>query len=287
MSVDHYENFPVASLLCPQELRPAVRAIYRFARVADDLADEGDAAPAQRLAQLADYGRDLQRAAQGHTEGPWQAVFEPLQDAIERHGLPIALLSDLLSAFTQDVHNPRYADRVALLDYCARSANPIGRLLLHLYGIDERDALAQSDAICSALQLVNFWQDLGRDVAHDRHYVPLADAARQGLAHTDLRVGADSDASRALVRDLVAWSRTLMRFGAPLVHRVPSRAGWELRLVVQGGLRVLDKIEASGYAALGQRPTVGGADLPRLVWRALTMRSSASLATHTSQQHTP
>ncbi|MFL6663494.1 MAG: squalene/phytoene synthase family protein, partial [Rhizobacter sp.] len=162
MPVEHYENFPVASWLCPPALRPAVTAIYGFARTADDLADEGDATPAQRLADLATYRRDLDAAATGAPPSArWTAVFSPLAGAIARHGLPVPLLHDLLDAFSQDVVQARYADRAELLDYCRRSANPVGRLLLHLYGIDDPRALHESDAICTALQLANFWQDLG------------------------------------------------------------------------------------------------------------------------------
>ena len=162
MSIDHYENFPVASVLCPPALRPAVVAIYRFARTADDIADEGDAPAARRLADLAAYRADLQAALAGRPAGPrWPAVFGPSRRESTQLRLPGPLLHDLLDAFEQDVHNPRYADRDALLDYCRRSANPIGRLLLHLYGIDDAAALQRCDAICSALQLINFWQDLG------------------------------------------------------------------------------------------------------------------------------
>lgn len=273
MSIEHYENFPVASWLCPPRLRPAITAVYHFARTADDIADEGDASTAERLAQLAAYRQALQIAGEGgDTAGPWQHVFRPLAAAIARHRLPLAPLADLLSAFEQDTANPLYPDRAALLDYCARSANPVGRLLLHLAGVTERDALAQSDAICSGLQLINFWQDLSIDLPRGRIYVTELDAARFGLDPRELRAGSDSDASRALVRSLVAWARDSMRFGAPLVHRLPGRMGWELRFVVQGGLRVLEKIEAADCNTLSQRPTVNKRDLPMLAWRALQMR---------------
>jgi hydroxysqualene synthase len=277
MSVDHYENFPVASVLCPPALRPAVTAIYRFARTADDIADEGDATSEQRRAQLAAYGRALDDAAHGRTGTDWPDVFAPLAREIVRHRLPLVPLHDLLSAFTQDTHNPTYADRTALLDYCARSANPIGRLLLHLCAVDEPAALRQSDAVCSALQLINFWQDVSIDLPRGRCYLPLADAQRHGV-HDVLSMRADSDASRALLRELCHWARALMAQGAPLVHRLPGRFGWELRFVVQGGLRVLDKIEHHGFNAMTHRPTVGVADAPLLAWRALRMRSMPAAA---------
>jgi squalene synthase HpnC len=274
MSVDHYENFPVASVLCPPHLRPAVRAIYWYARTADDLADEGDAAPAERLAALNAYREDLQRALDGDTAGRWQAVLAPLAQAVARHALPVTALTDLLSAFEQDVRNPAYPTRAALLAYCARSANPVGRLLLHLYGEHAAAAQAESDAICSALQLINFWQDLNIDTARGRHYVPAEDLRRHGVAAGDLGPGADSSATQALVRDLVAWARGLMQEGAPLALRLPGRAGWELRAVVQGGLAILDNIERMNYRVLSQRPTLGTADWVRIGWRTLRMSSA-------------
>ena len=274
MSTRHYENFPVASWLCPLALRPAIAAIYRFARTADDIADEGNAPAAERLALLADYRAALQSAAEGGAcDGPWQDVFAPLAQAIARHRLPVPLLADLLSAFARDTGNPLYADRTALLDYCAHSANPIGRLLLHLSGVTDREALAQSDAVCSALQLINFWQDLSIDLPRGRIYVTQVDAARHGLDARQLKAGADSDASRALVHSLVAWARDTMLSGAPLVHRLPGRMGWELRFVVQGGLHMLDKIEAGGCNALSSRPVIAKLDAPVLTWRALFMRA--------------
>jgi squalene synthase HpnC len=277
VSVEHYENFPVASWLCPPALRPAVQAIYWFARTADDLADEGDASPLERLARLGEYRQALLGAFgdADASQGPWAGVFGPLQAAVRRHRLPAAPLFDLLSAFEQDVHNPVYPDRAALLDYCRRSANPIGRLLLHLYAVDDAESLRRSDAVCSALQLINFWQDLGIDAPRGRHYVPLDDARRHGVTLDQLRERRDDAAVRALVRDLSRWARDLMLEGAPLVHRVPGRIGWELRLVVQGGLRVLERIERLGHGTLLRRPKLGAVDAAVLPWRALTMRTPA------------
>jgi hydroxysqualene synthase len=273
MTAPHYENFPVASVLCPPALRPAVAAIYHFARTADDIADEGDALPAVRLATLERYDQALNDAVLGRNSSEWPQVFGALAKQIAAHKLPVTLLGQLLSAFKQDTHNPLYADRAALLDYCSRSADPIGRLLLHLSGVADPIALAQSDAICSALQLINFWQDMSVDHARGRFYAPVSDALRHGLDVKTLHH--DSDASRALVRELCAWARELMLEGAPLVHRLPGRFGWELRLVVQGGLRILGKIEAHGFNALSRRPTIGALDAPLLMWRALWMRRGA------------
>ncbi len=273
VSVEHYENFPVASWLCPPALRAPIAAIYWFARTADDLADEGEAAAAQRLADLDAYRRDLDAVAAGReASARWPQVFAPLARALREHRLPTGLLHDLLDAFAQDVVKQRYADRAEVLDYCRRSANPVGRLLLHLYGVTDEASLRRSDAICSALQLINFWQDLGVDTARGRLYVPEADCARHALSGETLLARQDSPAVRALVRDECDWARALMLEGAPLVHAVPGRAGWELRLVVQGGLRILDKIAALEFATLRMRPTVGAVDALVLAWRALRMR---------------
>ena len=275
VSVDHYENFPVASDLCPPALRPAISAIYGFARTADDLADEGDAPASERLADLAAYRADLEAIVAGHSPSQrWVHVFEPLRAAITAHRLPVRLLADLLSAFEQDVVKHSYADRAELLDYCRRSANPVGRLLLHLYGIDDAHALAQSDAICTALQLANFWQDMSIDTRNGRVYPPASDCGRHGAAPADLLARHDSAAVHALVSDLVTWTRRLMAEGAPLVHAIPGRAGWELRLVVQGGSRILDKIEALDFATLGVRPKLHWYDAPSMLWQAVRMRPS-------------
>jgi hydroxysqualene synthase len=279
VSVDHYENFPVASLLCPPALRPAVAAIYGYARTADDLADEGDASAAQRLADLAAFRADLQLSVRGlSTSGRWPRVFGPLRVELEAHALPVPLLTDLLSAFEQDVVKTTYADRAELLDYCRRSANPIGRLLLHLYGVSDAASLRQSDAICTALQLTNFWQDLSVDTARGRVYLPAFDCARHGVDADALRTRRDSPELRALVATMVAWTRELMYDGAPLVHAIPGRAGWELRLVVQGGLRVLEKIEALDHAVMRRRPKLHAYDVPGLCWRALRMHAARPLA---------
>ena len=276
VSVDHYENFPVASWLCPPSLRPAVRAIYQFARTADDLADEGDASAAQRITELVAYREALRATARGDAPPRWPAVFGPLALAIRQHHLSVVLLDDLLDAFLQDCGNPRYANRVELLDYCRRSANPIGRLLLQLYRIDDAQALTQSDAICSALQLINFWQDPSVDLPRGRIYFPAEDAARHGLGLDQLQAGVDDATTRALLADLVLWARTLMLEGAPLACRLPGRVGWELRLVVQGGLRILERIETMRFSTLTHRPTLRVRDLLVMAWRALRMRPAAA-----------
>jgi hydroxysqualene synthase len=257
-----------------------VRAIYAFARTADDLADEGDAPATQRVADLARYRAALDAAAAGEPPAAeaWPQVFGPLQQQMRAHALPLPLLHDLLDAFVQDAGNPVYAQRSELLDYCRRSANPIGRLLLHLYGVDDATALARSDAVCSALQLINFWQDLSVDLPRGRLYLPTDDLRRHGLDAATLATRPDDARSQALVRELCDWAGTLMHQGAPLALQLPGRVGWELRLVVQGGLRVLDRIAAMEHRTLHARPTLGVADLLPMAWRALTMPRQAPLA---------
>jgi squalene synthase HpnC len=274
--VDHYENFPVASWLCPPRLRQPVAAIYWFARTADDIADEGDATAGHRIADLLTYRNDLSACLCGNTgTGRWAQVFAALAAAHTAFELPAQPLFDLLDAFRQDVSKTDsatgYADRFELLDYCSRSASPVGRLMLHLYGVEDATSLAHSDAICSALQLINFWQDLSVDVPRGRYYVPAADCRRFGLDPDAPQTWAAHPQGPALVRDLCTWARELMLSGAPLVHRVPGRAGWELRLVVQGGLRVLRLIEQRGYTALRRRPALRLVDFPALLWHAARM----------------
>ena len=278
MAVDHYENFPVASLLCPKRLRPAVQAIYRFARTADDIADEGSAQPEERLKDLTAYRADLDALAEGgQPSARWPEVFAPLAQAIASHALPIAALSDLMSAFEQDVVKHAYRDRPELLDYCRRSANPVGRLLLHLYGVQSGKALQHSDAICTALQLTNFWQDLGIDIARGRLYIPIADCMAHRIDPRELRHGRGGFETRALIAEMVTWTRQLMLRGAPLARAVPGSAGWELRRVVRGGLRILEKIEQGEYATLQERPRLRWTDVPLLGWRAFIFKLPPSI----------
>ena len=279
--ITHYENFPVASWLCPPHLRTPIAAIYHFARTADDIADEGDASPAQRLASLQAYRQALQQAADGGAAfADWPQVFGPLQAAMATHQLPVQLLHDLLDAFVQDIEKTRdaagYADDAELLDYCRRSANPVGRLLLHLYGVHGAQALAESDAICTALQLINFWQDLSVDIPRGRYYLSDAARAQFGVPQADILARRQTQDATKLIASCADAARASMLKGAPLVHRLPGRAGWELRLVVQGGLRILDKIAALDYATFSQRPVLRAWDAPLLLWRAWRMRKPLS-----------
>lgn len=274
--IDHYENFPVASWLCPPRLRPAIAAIYWFARTADDMADEGNAPASARLADLADFRTDLKAIAAGQPHaGRWPDVFDPLARVLHEFALPVHLLALLLDAFEQDVQftagGRRYQTDAELLDYCTRSANPVGRLLLHLYGINDAPSLAQSDQICTALQLINFWQDLSVDIARARWYPSVQAMQQHGVQDADLRTDSTSPNASELVACYTMHARAMMQDGASLARRIPGRAGWELRLVVQGGLRILDKIEAMNFATWRTRPKLAPLDLPVLLWRAWRM----------------
>lgn len=274
MPVDHYENFPVASLLLPRRLRPAVEAIYRFARSADDIADEGIAAPAERLAALDRYGAQLHRLEAGQSTG--EPLFDALGEAISRHALPFAPFHDLLSAFAQDVVKPRYASYVELLDYCTRSANPVGRLMLHLFEAADPRNLRDADAICTALQLINFWQDVRVDLGKGRIYLPQDDLARFGVTEGDIAMErAHLPAWRFLMRFQVERAQAMLESGAPLATRLPGRIGWELRLVVQGGARILERIAGAGYDVFHHRPTLRPLDWLPMLRRAAGMTRTA------------
>ena len=228
MAVDHYENFPVASLLLPAHLRPAVRDIYRFARTADDIADEGDASAEKRLSQLVAYHHALHALQAGQAltqDNPLFPVFAPLGHTIARHALPWQPFHDLLDAFEQDVRVKRYANLPELLDYCRRSANPVGRLMLCLYQVDGEEALRQSDAICSGLQLVNFWQDVAIDWQKDRVYLPQAALQAHGVTEAQIAQGLCNDAWRSLMAEQTALARQLLEQGLGLPKRLPWRAG--------------------------------------------------------------
>jgi len=279
-SVGHDENFPVASWLSPPTLRPAVLAVYHFARTADDLADEGDDTADARLDNLAAYRADLLAVANAQPHSSrWRAVFEPLAQTIRQHQLPLQPLLDLLDAFDQDVRytasGTRYASQTELLDYCRRSANPVGRLLLHLYGIHDPALVAQSDQICTALQLINFWQDVSVDVPRQRWYIPQDSMTLFGVTEDDFQPDRPSPSASQLIAHQLALARAMMQQGAPLALALPGRVGWELRLVVQGGLRVLEKIQRQGCAPWRGRVRSSAVDVPLLLWRALCMRQTA------------
>jgi phytoene synthase len=273
----HYENFPVASRLLPAPMRPAIAAIYAFARRADDFADEPGPAPDERLRLLDDWRARLRAAA---ASGPSTAIdvrtdddliFVALGDAMRRHSLPVALFEDLLSAFRQDVSTTRYSTWEDLLDYSRRSAEPVGRLVLRVAGYDDPARDARSDAICSALQLANFWQDFGIDWSRGRLYLPQSAVARAAADERDLRAGRWTPAWRAALQEAIDRTRELFARGRPLCDSVSGRLRWELRFTWLGGSRVLDKVESSPDA-LNQRPRLTLLDLPALAVRASAWR---------------
>jgi phytoene synthase len=267
VSIGHYENFPVASALLPPRLRRPIAVIYRFARTADDFADEGELPDAERLASLDEYRRELDAIASGRA--PHTPLFHELARIVQEHALPLQLFRDLLDAFSQDVTKKRYADFAELLDYCRRSANPVGRLLLHLFGRTDAQSLAQSDAICSGLQLANFWQDLELDWAKGRVYLPQDELRRYGVTEAQIAEQRCDDAWRALLGLQVSRTRTMLASGASLGRALPGRTGLEIRTTVQGGLRILEKLEAAACDVFRQRPVLTWFDWPLLLWRAL------------------
>ena len=267
VSAAHYENFPVASFLLPRDVREAVLAIYRFARAADDVADEGHAAPAERLAALDRFDAALDAIGAGRA--PTDAPFAELAAAVDRHALPLPLLRDLLSAFRQDVTLHRYPTWAALQDYCRRSADPIGRLLLHLHHCATPDNASKSDAICTALQLVNFWQDVAIDWRKGRVYLPQEDLARFGVAESGIAAGRCDDGWRALIAFETARTRALLESGRPLVRSLPWRFGLEISGVLAGGHRILDRIDAVDGDVFRQRPRLGRIDWAIVAWHAI------------------
>ena len=267
VSVGHYENFPVASLLLPAPLREPVAVIYRFARSADDVADEGDDPPPARLERLGRYYSQLTLIGLGET--PEDSLFQDVSRIARQHNLPLILFRDLLDAFSQDVVKKRYATFAEVLDYCRRSANPVGRLLLHLFKRTSETEFRQSDAICSALQLINFWQDAVIDFAKDRIYLPQDEMARFLVSERDLAEWRCNDAWRNMMAFQVNRSRELMLSGAALGHNLPGRLGLEIRTTVQGGLRILEKIERVGYDVFRARPILRWIDWPLVLARAL------------------
>ena len=269
MPVEHYENFPVASFLLPKRLRRPIEAIYRFARGADDIADEGNASDTERLKGLARFAAELDRIESG--QAPESPEFAELARVIGEWQLPIQLFRDLLDAFAQDVVKKRYADYAELLDYCRRSANPVGRLLLHLFDRASEDNLRRSDCICSALQLINFWQDIAIDWKKARVYLPQEDLTRFGIDERQIAEGRCSPAWEELLDFEIDRTRQLMLAGAPLVHALPGRFGWEIRLTVQGGLRILERIEKARGDVFRHRPVLGPIDWLRMAGRALFM----------------
>lgn len=284
-SSDHYENFPVASILVPARLRPPIVALYRFARQADDLADEGEASVGQRLVALDTLARELRG------ELPDSPVVAGLRPHWRAHDLPYEPLHALLSAFAQDAaasatqapnagpSGLRHDDRASLLDYCSRSANPIGELILRLFDAWNESTRTKSDALCSGLQLVNFVQDFAIDWRRGRLYVPLDELRASGLRETDLEravaTGRVDVPLAALLASQTDAAIALLRVGAALVRHVPWRLALELRAIVAGGLRIAERLRSGGHDPVAERPTLGWRDAPALVRLALAASRSA------------
>ena len=269
MPVDHYENFPVASFLLPRHLRQPIEAIYHFARSADDIADEGHANDNERLAALDAYREELDRIERN--EAVATPLFVKLAKVIKEWQLPVILFRDLLDAFAQDVVKKRYADYAEVLDYCRRSANPVGRLLVHLADRASEENLRRSDAICTALQLINFWQDIAIDWQKDRVYLPQAELEGFTISERQIAEQRWTPEWEALLAFQTQRARELMHSGAPLVHQLPGRMGWEIRFTVQGGLRILEKIDQVRGDIFRHRPQLGSADWLVIGSRALFM----------------
>jgi squalene synthase HpnC len=263
---EHYENFPVASWLLPARMRPHVAAIYAFARTADDFADEPGRDAAERLRLLADFREQLFSSV-ANEPAPRDPLFIALRDTIDRCELPVQLFADLLSAFEQDVRVHRYARWADVDDYCRRSANPVGRLVLRVAGVHDTAADRASDAVCTALQLANFWQDFGRDWRAGRLYVPVEESRRQGAQEGDLEGSVMTKAWRATLRACVERTRHLFDAGRPVTDYVGGRLRLELRATWLGGVRVLEKIEALGYDTLHQRPRLESTDMALIALR--------------------
>ncbi len=266
----HYENFPVASLLLPPAIRAPVAVIYAFARTADDLADEGNLTAEERLARLDAFGRELDAALAGHDSR--DPVLRASANLISSHALPVALFHDLITAFRMDITKKRYANFTEVMAYCRYSANPVGRLILHLTDQATPRNLKDSDHICSALQLINFLQDMDQDYReNDRIYLPQDQMSRLGVEEKHFRDQLTDDAMRMLFRQEVRRTRELMLEGASIGLRLPGRLGLEIRAIVAGGLRVLRKLEDLD-ADVFVRPRLTGFDRLWLIWHAFLRR---------------
>lgn len=270
MSVNHYENFPVASLLLPARLRVPVTLIYRFARAADDFADEGELPARERLALLAGYDDELRVI--GHGEAPRLALFQELAPIIREHALPLELFRDLLSAFAQDVTKTRYANFTELADYCRRSANPVGRLLLALYRAATPQNLAWSDNICTSLQIINFLQDIAIDYAKGRIYMPQDELVRYRVSETQIAAHDADEAWREFMMFQIERARSTLWRGAPLGRALKGRIGLEMRMIISGGDRVLTKIVNARCDIFRHRPLLRAYDWPLMFARTFSIR---------------
>lgn len=284
LAQSHYENFPVASRLLPARMRPHVAAVYAFARLADDIADEGDVDQAVRHRRLDEWTRRLHASVAGRDDSenassldaPTRelapAVFTATAHTIRATELPMALFDDLVSAFRQDITVTRYDSWSALFDYCRRSANPVGRLVLRIGGWHSPDLEVASDAVCTALQLTNFWQDLAIDWRRGRLYVPAEEHARARASLDALDRGELTDEWREALSRSAVRTRELFDRGRAVCDGVTGRMRYELRATWLGGVRILDRLEASRFDVFHERPSLGMSDVPALAWGAFWWR---------------
>lgn len=270
MSVGHYENFPVGSILLPKSMRRAVHVIYRFARYADDVADEGDSEAQERLTELSRLEAELGCIEQGGAVSP--GMMAELADVIRAYKLPLAPFYDLLSAFKQDVVKTRYHSFAELVDYCRRSANPVGRLMLALYGEQDPRRVAMSDGICTALQLINFLQDVAIDWKKNRIYLPLDDLERFGISEQQIAGGDTSGLWQAMMNKQIERTRGMLQGGAPLGKVLKGRIGLELRMIVMGGERILKKIHQAKGDVFRHRPVLTSRDWVYMLYRAVFVK---------------
>jgi hydroxysqualene synthase len=274
----HYENFPVASALLPRPMRPHIAAVYAFARTADDLADEGDATGAARRAALDAWQQRLHMAVESAAWSPAgtgeDLILAAVAASIRTLNLPLPLFDDLLSAFGQDTMTNRYASWADVFDYCRRSANPIGRLVLRIAGYHDEALDRSSDALCTALQLTNFWQDFGRDWRAGRLYVPRDVQRATGADEAQLGGGTMTDSWARALEQCVGVTRERFAEGRAVCDGVRGRLSAELRFTWLGGSRILDRVERDRFALASRRPTLRLADLPLLTWRSLVWRSA-------------
>jgi phytoene synthase len=265
----HYENFPVGSFLLPGEFRTPIRLVYAFARVADDIADEGNDSKETRLQLLGDWEGAFKRALAGDTG---IRFFRELAEAAEKYAIPPSLFLDLVEAFRMDISGRDYITFEDLLFYCRHSANPVGRIVLHIFACANDETCRLSDSICTALQLANFWQDLSIDIERNRVYIPRNDFDRFGLTADDLRIGRGTDAIRPLLKYQVERTKELFLGGRPLFRLIDKRFAFELRMTYHGGMRILEKVEQLGYDTLHHRPVLSRVDWALIAIRSLLIR---------------
>lgn len=265
--VNHYENFPVASVLMPRHLRRPVTLLYRFARDADDFADEGNRTPEERLSLLDGFRQQLACIEQGQT--PSMTLFQDMAPVIRQYQLPLSYFYDLLDAFTQDVTQTRYANFGEVVQYCRRSANPVGRLMLHLFGETDARKMAMSDGICTALQLINFLQDVAIDYQKDRIYLPQDELTKYRISEEQIARGDAGGLWPAMMHHQIQRALKMLQAGSPLGMQLPGRFGLEIRLIVLGGETILRKLHQVNGNVFDYRPTLKATDWPRMLWRAL------------------